>query len=620
MSLNYKILTKDEITFFKQNKQHITFDLLEALRKHGNDGKQIALEILDIFKDNEGYYLDAFENRVSCNGMITIKRPNTKFNLFPIHYEEIERCSKDIFYFMENYCKIVTPKGVKYSDLRPYQKTFLIDMISEEAVCSLQSRQSGKSVVASIYLLWEALFREDILIGIAANRSAQAVEILDKVRKIFLNLPIWLMQGIIAFNKTYIEFENGVKILTDTCSGDSFRGYTVSILFLDEVAHIKPSTWHEFADSVFPAQGALAWKKTILTSTMKGLNHWYEIVEGAKKNLNGYKFHQAFWYDVPRYDKSGNILTNDEFQRQVIAKHGEVYWQQNYENNAMGSSHTLINAEKLKEFNSIEPILTISPGLKIYKKPQEGHKYIISVDPSKDGKDAFAINILDITDLKFEQVAAGQLQVDYLLMPDFLVEWGEWYNFAFIIIENNEGSGTSIGDTLWKVHEYENMYFDIKTESNSTNKTKLRKKYPGFRTTTKSRKLILSTMKSFIENGNLLIYDKGTINEFFTFILINGKYQADDSCHDDAIMALAIAFAPFCSTKNFNDIKLLVDVLYKRIDYNENSKVDLSEVFAIGGFDDGTAENANFLTNRNNTFGDFYGSGGVFENDISPFG
>lgn len=224
------LLSKEEINYFKNNKDEITFELLEALRKNGNAGKQLALEILDLEKDNESYYLDAFQNRISYNGVITLKKPNTKLSLSQIHIDEIERCSEDINYFMQNYCKIVTKAGIDFPELRDYQKDFLNDMLTEESVCSLQARQSGKSVVAGIYLLWESIYRNNILIGIAANRTAQAVEILDKIRKTFLNLPIWLMPGVIAFNKTYIEFENGTKIMTDTCSGDSFRGYSVHCL------------------------------------------------------------------------------------------------------------------------------------------------------------------------------------------------------------------------------------------------------------------------------------------------------------------------------------------------------------------------------------------------------
>jgi hypothetical protein len=397
---------------------------------------------------------------------------------------------------------------------------------------------------------------------------------------------------------------------------------------IDECAFIRPTVYSEFIDSFLPSQAALSWKKNIILSTPKGMNHFYNLVKGAspdfetdgsgvkRSGTNGYSLFKVDWRDVPRYDKDGNQLEPDVFMDQIVSKHGLLYWKQNFECSFLGSSYTILSSDTLKGLESQEPINTITPGLKVYKKPQEGHKYILSVDPSKDGIDAFAVNILDITDMNFEQVAAGQIQIDYLLMPEYLVEWGEWYNFAFIIIENNEGAGQSIADTLYKVYEYENMFFDVKVDSGVKNLTKIRKKYPGFRTTSKTRKLILATMKLFIENGNLVIHDKTTIEEFFTFILINGKYTADEGAHDDAVMALAIAFAPFCSTKNFADMKMLISSLYKKEE--ENKKVDISEIFIIGGFDDGVEMNENYKDTMVSEFG---GVVSYYDTlDISNFG
>jgi hypothetical protein len=612
------ILTKEEITYFKENKQEITFELLQALRNLGNEGKQLALNIIDLPKDSDQYYLDAFGNRVSQNGNRNLKKPFTKLNLSPIHIEEIDRCMNDIFYFMDNYVKIKTKQGVNFPELRTYQKDFISSILPDENEdnIGLMGRQSGKSVSTAIYLAHAYNFSKEMNIGIVANKGPMAREFLANAKNIIISLPIWMQLGTITWNKGSIENENLMRILTDVPSQDSFRGFTISILVCDEAAFIRPTVWQEFSDSIFPSQSGLSFKKKVILSTANGQNHFYHLVAGARKDSNGYKIFEVDWRDVPRFDSKGNIKDPEVFKNEIIRKHGEIYFNQNYGNDFVGSSYTLLSSDTLKNLESQEPINLITPGLKIYKKPQKGHKYIMSVDPSKDGADAFAVNILDITDMNFEQVAAGQIQIDYLLMPEYLVEWGEWYNFAYIIIENNEGAGQSIADTLYKVYEYENMFFDVKTDSSATNATKIRKKYPGFRTTSKTRKLILATMKLFIENGNLILHDKTTIDEQFTFILINGKYQADEGCHDDAVMSLAIAFAPFCSTKNFNDMKILVSSLYKRDDGNK--KVDLSEIFLVGGFDDGVHENGNFTGDIVDEFG---GVVNYYDTlDISNFG
>lgn len=127
------IFTKQIKEHLRQNKHEITPDLLAELRSHGNQGKQIALEILDIDKDNEQYYLDAFGNRMSFNGNRRLKKAFTKMKLHPIHKSEIERCAEDIHYFKENYVRIKTKSGVNFPDLRNYQNRFIDSIIPDDS-------------------------------------------------------------------------------------------------------------------------------------------------------------------------------------------------------------------------------------------------------------------------------------------------------------------------------------------------------------------------------------------------------------------------------------------------------------------------------------------------------
>ena len=60
------------------------------------------------------------------------------------------------------------------------------------------------------------------------------MEVLDKIKKVFIELPIWLQQGVVAWNKTFIEFENGTRIMTSATNSDAFRGYSVHLLLVDE--------------------------------------------------------------------------------------------------------------------------------------------------------------------------------------------------------------------------------------------------------------------------------------------------------------------------------------------------------------------------------------------------
>jgi hypothetical protein len=584
MSLQ-QIIDQKTIDYLKANKHDITLDLLDALREHGNPGKQIALDILDLEKDNEQYYLDAFGNRMSFNGNRRLKKAFSKLSISKIHELEMERCANDIHYFKDNYVRIKTKSGVNFPDLREYQDDFInsIKPDENEDNIGLMGRQSGKSISTAIYLSHKFNFSKDINIGIVGNKGAQAREFLANTKNILIELPIWMQQGVNVWNKGSIENESKMRILTDVPNSDAFRGYTIAILVVDECAFIKSTVWDEFADSIFPSQSGLAWKKNIILSTANGMNHFYQMVKGARDESNGMNIFEVNWKDVPRYNPDGSQMKPEEFMEKIVKKHGIIYFNQNYANEFLGSSHTLISAAKLGEMAPAE-IQRIRDGkLNIYHEAEPGHKYIMSVDPAKDGTDAFAVQIVDITDFHFKQVATAQLQIDYLLMPEFIDEWGREYNNAYLIIENNEGAGQSIADQMFQTYEYENLHFDKDVGRNK------RKKYPGFRTTSKSRKQILQTLKLFIENDKLDVNDKKTINEFYQFILINSKFQADDGAHDDMIMSLALIFVPFCNTKNFEDMKALVKNLYDD-DLPDAEKVDFGELLTIGSFDDGAEE------------------------------
>jgi hypothetical protein len=313
---------------------------------------------------------------------------------------------------------------------------------------------------------------------------------------------------------------------------------------------------------------------------------------------NGYKIFEVDWRDVPRYSSDGSLKSNEQFKEEIVKKHGIIYFEQNYGNNFIGSSHTLVSADILEQLEAKEPECILDNKLNVYHRPIRGHQYIMSIDPSKDGIDNFSVQVIDITNFGFKQVAAAKLQIDYLLMPAFISEWCEYYYNPYLIIENNEGAGQSIADQMFQTYEYENLHFDVKTETNSTNTVKSKKKYPGTRTTTKSRKQILATLKTFMENSNLEINDKDTIDEFFTFILLNNKYQADDSCHDDMIIALALAFTIFNSVKNFADMKDVSKMLFDNLE--ESVDVDITDILTIGSFDDGTEMNEDYHTKKEN--------------------
>lgn len=441
------------------------------------------------------------------------------------------------------------------------------------------SHNSGKSITVACYLCWLFTFFKEKNIGIVANRGSQAKEFLRNTKEIFTKLPMWMTPGVQEWNKTMVTNENEMRILTDVPSEDSFRGYTINCLVVDECAFIRPERWQEFADSIFPAQSALSWKKSIIISTAKGLNHFYDIVQRAKisntKNKldsndhDGTTLVEVDWREVPRYRADGSTIPPNEFRNSIINKYGRAYFEQNYGNDFTGSAETMIDPDIINSMVSQTPQEIIGDDgkqLSIFEYPLLGNTYVMGVDASKDGEDAFGVQILDITEFPFKQVARAKAMTNYLEMPQYLYDWGLEYNSALMIIENNEGAGQSVADTLVREYEYPNIHFDTG------------KLFPGFRTTVKTRPTILKMLQVLLNASRLEIVDTDTIKEFIRFEKVNGKYQAatkDDS--DDLIMSLALCLVPLINMDNFNDYKeFLKSIQSDKVVDTSSFLVDLS--------------------------------------------
>jgi len=238
-------------------------------------------EYLELDK-KEGFYHDIYNRRVSYDSIRTLKKPHTELPLKLGHACEIYKCSHSFKYFRANYIKIKTKKGIKRPEPRKYQERLEDDLANYENLVLLWPRQSGKSVTIGIWALHNIMFKENYIAGVAANIQKLAIEYLDKIKKAYLLLPIWLQSGIESWNKQEIEFENGSKFLTSATNSDAFRGFTTNLIIGDETAFTSKLQFEDFVDAVTPAQAELDDKQFILTSTANGKNHFYYECINAK--------------------------------------------------------------------------------------------------------------------------------------------------------------------------------------------------------------------------------------------------------------------------------------------------------------------------------------------------
>lgn len=242
-----------------------------------------------------------------------VKKPNLKQEWTPELKEELAKCQKDIFYFIEKYVKIEhTLKGVIPFKIRDYQRK-LIEGFKENRFCILLlPRQSGKTITTAAFLLWEAIFRFNWTIVISSNKGKNAKEIIHKIKIMYQHLPHWLKPGITddGWNKESILFDNESRIFSETTTEDTGRSFSVSRFFIDEFAFVRDAIQREFWTSVEPTLACVAGDTKILTDNgfaeiqdyfveqisgkffdINNLNVWGK--RGIEKVSHGYISHEA---------------------------------------------------------------------------------------------------------------------------------------------------------------------------------------------------------------------------------------------------------------------------------------------------------------------------------------
>ena len=488
--------------------------------------------------------------------------------------EQYIKCKTDIIYFAENFF-YVQSKGNRHTvKLYDYQKKVLKVMVdtpdNKQHICFLSGRQLGKSMVSSIYLTHCALFEKDDNIIILANKEATAKEVLEKIKMAYSNFPLWLQKGIVAagWNKNSVTLENGIKILAASSSSDSVRGTTSSRVYVDEASFIPEHIWPSFWNSVYSIVSSYGDKaKIILTSTPKGLNHFYDIYSDAVKGLNNFYPIKVIWNAHPDRDEAWAERTKKDM--------GDIRsFMQEHCGDFQGSSNTLINAEFFTRFFVKNPIeYKYNGSMLIYEQPIEGKQYVLGCDPSRGtGADSSTIQVLKINSEKdLEQVAIYHNEfVDPETFAEICIGVSDFYNSAPMMVESND-IGSLVCDKIWNEHENENLINIAKTGLgvSANRKTKL------------AGNLLL---KKYIENGYLEVVDNRTRKELATYCEVSpGVFHADsESDKDDAVTSLiwAVTFI----TTEFYDPDSNGKSLAKSKDNRKTSDEDKPIFFSSNDF------------------------------------
>jgi len=465
-----------------------------------------------------------------------VKKVGAQIQFTKEQVEEYVKCAQDPFYFIEKYMKIVTiDSGVQVIKLYDFQREMINKFVNEKFILAKCARQSGKTIGVESFILWSILFKDNYRVGMFANKFDTSKKILKEIKYSYEQLPMWLQQGVVTWNKHSIELENGSSITSSSTSGDAGRSRTYNLVFLDEFAFVPDYVAADFFTAVYPTISSGKNTKVIIISTPNGLNFFYRMWIEAQEGRSNYKLFEANWRAVPTRD--------DAWADETLANVGEKAFQQEYECDFLGSSNTLISTTKIKDMVWKRPVKRYQGGLAIYEEPKPRNQYIVTVDVSRGiGKDYSAFTVINVSEFPYNVVAKYQNnEISPMVFPNTIYETATHFNQAMVLVEVND-IGEQVGAILYNDLEYEDL---IMTEHGGRKGQRISSGfggnvYYGVRMTSNVKKIGMANLKTMIESDKLLIHDVDIITELSTFVQKRNSYEAEEGYNDDLVMCLII--------------------------------------------------------------------------------
>lgn len=502
--------------------------------------------------------------------------------------QEYVKCSKDPVYFCMNYIKIVNvDEGLISFKMWDFQKEMINLFKDNRFVITKCPRQVGKTTTTVGYLLWSTIFTDSQNVAVLANKGSLARDILAKYQLAYENLPQWLQQGVVTWNKGNVELENGSKVIAASTSSSAIRGGSFNIVFLDEFAFVPNNIANEFFNSVYPVISSGKSSKIIIVSTPNGMNLFYKLWMDSLEGRNNYKNFEIHWSHVPGRDAA--------WREETIRNTSERQFAQEFETEFLGSSNTLISGYKLQQLRYTNPVAEHDK-MKIYEHPvkenkdgaKSDHLYCICVDVS-EGKnlDSSAFSIIDISTTPYKQVATyASSSISPILFPTVIVNAARYYNDAYVLVEIN--NNPQVADFIHNDLEYENLLkiFTGNKKPQQLSAGFARGIQMGLKMSPQVKQIGCSNLKTLIEGDKLLINDFDTYSELTTFEQHKTSFAAADGANDDLVMTL-VMFAWASTQQYFREI--VNHDLRKQIQLENMNQID-EEVLPAPIIDDGVSD------------------------------
>ena len=535
-------------------------------------------------------------------GNPNLKKANTQIEFTQDQVFEFVKCKEDPVYFTQNYIQIVSlDEGLVPFNMYPFQRKLIDNFHGNRFNICKMPRQTGKSTTVVSYLLHYAVFNDNVNIAILANKASTARDLLGRLQLAYENLPKWMQQGILSWNKGSLELENGSKILAASTSASAVRGGSYNVIFLDEFAFIPNHIADQFFASVYPTISSGQSTKVIIVSTPHGMNHFYRMWHDAERGKNEYIPTEVHWSEVPGRDA--------KWKEQTIANTSDAQFKVEFECEFLGSVDTLIAPSKLRTLVYDNPKKR-NAGFDVYNDPVENHDYVVTVDVARGvGKDYSAFVVVDITEFPHQVVAKYRnSEIKPMLFPSVIYEIARSYNEAFILCEVND-VGDQVAAILQYDLEYQNLLMcsmrgragQIVGQGFSGKKTQL-----GVKMSKTVKKVGCLNLKTMIEENKLLFSDYDIMSELTTFIQKHNSFEAEEGCNDDLAMCLVI-YAWLVAQDYFKE---LTDQDVRKRLYEEQKNQIEQDMSPFGFISDGMDDDSFVDGDGDRWFTDEYGDKG----------
>ena len=394
-----------------------------------------------------------------------------------------------------------------------------------------------------------------------------------KVKYIINNVPDWLKISTVKVdNKHSFELSNGSQIKAIPTSEDAGRSEAVSLLVVDEAAHIEnmDTIWTALYPTISTGGRCIA------LSSPNGIGNWFHrTYEDAQNGQNLFKPTYLPWDVHPEHDKDWFENETKNMSKREIA--------QEYLCSFNSSGETVIDPDDIQHLreNISEPKHKswVDRNYHIWKPYNHQGKYLLVADVARgDGADYSVFHIINVSTM--EQVAEYQGKVEPEQFVKLLYDAGREYGNALIVVETNN-IGFTVAQKLAEM-QYSNLYWSNKSTHEYVEPVMALGNsgvVPGFITSVKTRPLIIAKLDEIVRNKAIHINSMRTIRELKRFIWHNGKPEAQKGYNDDLVLALSIA----CWVRDTTLINTQKDVEYTKAILNTISKSNVILNTAING-------------------------------------